>query len=107
MWECLRPNNQQGRNTGPPTPTITEVATAAEFIALENNKEFKFTGDLVCVQDYVVSGVGNSGQPYTNRYLYAADETGGIVIFNPDTNTPAYETKDVIPGGWSAKKNNI
>ena len=88
----------------PPTPTITEVATAAEFIALENNKEFKFTGNLVCVQDYVVSGVGSSGQPYTNRYLYVADETGGIVIYNPDANAPAYETKDVIPGGWSAKK---
>lgn len=88
----------------PPTPTITEIATAAEFIALENNKEFKFTGELVCVQDYVVSGVGSSGQPYTNRYLYVADETGGIVIYNPDTNAPAYETKDVIPGGWTAKK---
>ena len=88
----------------PPTPTITEVATAAEFIALENNKEFKFTGNLVCIQDYVVSGTNSSGDPYTNRYLYAADETGGIVIFNPDTNTPAYETKDVIPGGWTAKK---
>ena len=88
----------------PPTPTITEVATAAEFIALENNKEFKFTGDLVCVQDYVVSGTNSLGQPYTNRYLYVADETGGIVIYNPDSNAPAYETKDVIPGGWTAKK---
>lgn len=88
----------------PPTPTITEISTAAEFIALENNKEFKFTGNLVCVQDYSVSGTNSSGQPYTNRYLYAADETGGIVIYNPDTNAPAYETKDVIPGGWTATK---
>lgn len=88
----------------PPTPTITEIATAAEFIALENNKEFKFTGDLVCVQDYSVSGTNSSGQPYTNRYLYVADETGGIVIYNPDASTPTYETKDVIPGGWIAKK---
>lgn len=88
----------------PPTPTITEIATAAEFIALENGKEFKFTGNLVCVQDYSVSGTNSSGQPYTNRYLYAADETGDIVIYNPDTNTPTYETKDVIPSGWTATK---
>lgn len=79
----------------PPTPTITEIATAAEFIALENNKEFKFTGSLICVQDYTA---GN------NRYLYVADETGGIVIYNPDASTPAYETKDIIPGGWTATK---
>ena len=84
--------------------SIAEVSTAAEFIALENGKEFKFTGNLVCVQDYSVSGTNSSGQPYTNRYLYAADETGGIVIYNPDTNTPTYETKDVIPSGWTATK---
>ena len=88
----------------PPTPSITEISTVAEFLALENNKEFKFTGNLVCVQDYSVSGTNSSGQQYTNRYLYAADETGGIVIYNPDANTPLYETTDVIPGGWTATK---
>ena len=85
----------------PPTPTITEVATAAEFIALENDKEFKFIGALVCVQDYTAANASGEGE---SRYLYVADETGGIVIYNPDLNTPTYETKDVIPGGWTAKK---
>ena len=91
----------------PPTPSITEISTVAEFLALENNKEFKFTGNLVCVQDYSVSGTNSSGQQYTNRYLYAADETGGIVIYNPDANTPLYETTDVIPGDGQQQKRSI
>ena len=85
----------------PPIPTITEISTVAEFLALENDKEFKFTGNLVCVQDYTAANVSSEGE---SRYLYAADETGGIVIYNPDANTPTYETTDVIPGGWTATK---
>lgn len=85
----------------PPTSTIAEIATAADFIALENNKKFKFMGNLVCIQDYIATNANGQGQ---SHYLYVADETGGIVIYNPDSSTPTYETTDVIPGGWTAIK---
>lgn len=67
--------------------TLT-VATVAEALALEQNTEFVFTGNLVV-----------SAQ--TGKYLYAQDETGGVLIYG--TVTPAYTKGDVIPAGFSAK----
>ncbi len=64
------------------------VATVAEALALEQNTEFVFTGNLVV-----------SAQ--TGKYLYAQDETGGVLIFG--TITPEYAKGDVIPAGFSAK----
>lgn len=64
------------------------VATVAEALALEQNTEFVFTGNLVV-----------SAQ--TGKYLYAQDETGGVLIYG--TVTPAYTKGDVIPAGFSAK----
>lgn len=84
----------------PPPVIIPEISTIAEFIALENNKQFKYTGDLICVQDY--SHENNNGN--IDRYLYLADATGGIIVYNPDANTPLYETSDIVPGGWTATK---
>ena len=67
--------------------TLT-VATVAEALALDDNTEFVFTGNLVV-----------SAQ--TGKYLYAQDETGGVLIYG--TVTPAYTKGDVIPAGFSAK----
>ena len=64
------------------------VATVAEALALEQNTEFVFTGNLVV-----------SAQ--NGKYLYAQDETGGVLIYG--TVTPAYTKGDVIPAGFSAK----
>ena len=64
------------------------VATVAEALALDDNTEFVFTGNLVV-----------SAQ--TGKYLYAQDETGGVLIYG--TVTPAYTKGDVIPAGFSAK----
>ena len=70
--------------------TVT-VATAAEYLALADDTEFVFTGNLVV-----------SGQK--NKYLYAQDETGGVLLFGTINQT--YSKNDVIPAGFSAKKTN-
>ncbi len=70
--------------------TIT-VATVAEFLALDDNTEFVFTGDLV------VSGQASSR-------LYAQDETGGVLIYGNAGQT--YTFGQVIPAGFGAKKAN-
>lgn len=70
--------------------TLT-VATAAEYLALEDGTEFVFTGNLVV-----------SGQ--AGQRLYAQDETGGVLIYGNAGQT--YKFGDVIPAGFSAKKAN-
>lgn len=70
--------------------TLT-VATAAEYLALEDGTEFVFTGNLVV-----------SGQ--AGQRLYAQDETGGVLIYGNVGQT--YKFGDVIPAGFSAKKAN-
>ncbi len=70
--------------------TLT-VATAAEFLALDDNTEFVFTGNLVV-----------SGQ--AGQRLYAQDETGGVLIYGNAGQT--YTFGQVIPAGFSAKKVN-
>ena len=70
--------------------TLT-VATAAEYLALEDGTEFLFTGNLVV-----------SGQ--AGQRLYAQDETGGVLIYGNAGQT--YKFGDVIPAGFSAKKAN-
>lgn len=67
--------------------TLT-VATVAEALALDDNTEFVFTGNLVV-----------SAQ--TGKYLYAQDETGGVLIYG--TITPEYAKGAVIPAGFGAK----
>lgn len=67
--------------------TLT-VATVAEALALDDNTEFVFTGNLVV-----------SAQ--TGKYLYAQDETGGVLIYG--TITPEYTKGAVIPAGFGAK----
>ncbi len=68
-----------------PAPTC---ATVAEILALEDETVFTFTGNLVV-----------SAQ--TGQYLYAQDETGGLLLYG---TAPAYEKGDVIPAGWGAEK---
>ncbi|MBQ3324972.1 MAG: chitobiase/beta-hexosaminidase C-terminal domain-containing protein [Muribaculaceae bacterium] len=70
--------------------TLT-VATAAEYLALEDGTEFVFTGNLVVT--------GQAGQR-----LYAQDDTGGVLIYGNAGQT--YKFGDVIPAGFSAKKAN-
>ena len=64
-------------------------ATVAEILALENNTNFAFTGELVVI--------GQAGQR-----LYAQDEAGDGIFFYGIA--PSYEMYDVIPAGWSAKR---
>ena len=72
--------------------TLT-VATVAEALALDDNTEFVFTGNLVV-----------SAQSSNTWYLYAQDETGGILIYSPKGYTlPEYAKGDVIPAGFGAK----
>ena len=67
-----------------------EVATVAEFNALDQGKEFVFTG------------TGLIATVQKGKYLYAQDETGGMLIYG--TITPEYALGDIIPAGFSAKK---
>jgi hypothetical protein len=69
------------------TPSIS---TAAEYNALPENTTFVFNGNLVV-----------SGQK--NKYLYAQDATGGVLIYG---TAPTYSKGDVIPAGFTAKKIN-
>ncbi|MBR5638787.1 MAG: hypothetical protein IKW83_03380 [Muribaculaceae bacterium] len=66
-------------------------ATVAEILALADDTQFKFRGNLV------VSGKGGD----SGKHLYAQDATGGIHFFD---NMPDYATEDVIPAGFIAKK---
>lgn len=66
------------------------ITSAAEFNALPENTTFVFNGNLVV-----------SGQK--NKYLYAQDATGGVLIYG---TAPAYSKGDVIPAGFTAKKIN-
>ena len=68
----------------------TEVATVAEFNTLDQGKEFVFTG------------TGLIATAQKGKYLYAQDETGGMLIYG--TITPEYALGDIIPAGFSAKK---
>ena len=67
-----------------------EVATVAAFNALEQGTSFVFTG----------TGLVATAQK--GNYLYAQDETGGMLIFG--TITPSYSLGDVIPAGFTATK---
>ena len=67
---------------------IAVVANVAEFNALADGTEFKFTGRLAV-----------SAQ--TGKYLYAQDATGGMLLFG---EAPAYEAEDVIPAGFKGTK---
>ena len=70
-----------------PTP---QVATVAEFNALDQGKTFEFVG------------TGLIASVQKGKYLYAQDETGGMLIYG--TITPAYSKGDVIPAGFTATK---
>ena len=70
------------------TPSIS---TAAEFNALPDNTIFVFNGNLVV-----------SGQK--DKYLYAQDATGGVLIYGNAGQT--YTKGQVIPAGFTAKKTN-
>ncbi|MBQ0121258.1 MAG: chitobiase/beta-hexosaminidase C-terminal domain-containing protein [Bacteroidales bacterium] len=67
---------------------VANVANVAEFNALADGTEFKFTGRLVV-----------SAQ--TGKYLYAQDATGGMLLFG---DAPAYSSQDVIPAGFKGTK---
>ncbi len=73
----------------PDEPTVTTVATLAEYAALADDTEFTFTGEIVAT--------GQNG-----KYLYAQDETGGILIYGSVGQT--YTMGDVIPANWTGKK---
>ncbi|MBQ9585913.1 MAG: chitobiase/beta-hexosaminidase C-terminal domain-containing protein [Muribaculaceae bacterium] len=73
-------------------PDAVTCATVSEIIALADNTEFTFTGNMV-VSAYATSG--------NNSYLYAQDATGGMLLFKV---SQAYAKGDVIPAGFSAKK---
>ena len=78
----------------PPTPTIVEISTVADFNALSNNTEFKFTAPLTCIKQY-------------NNTLYLQEgnsNTAGNAILIYGSVNQTYETTDVIPGGWTGKK---
>ena len=70
-----------------PTP---QVSTVAEFNLLEQGKTFEFVGTGL------IASVQNG------KYLYAQDETGGMLIYG--TITPSYSKGDVIPAGFTATK---
>lgn len=70
------------------TPSIS---TAAEFNTLPENTTFVFNGNLVV-----------SGQK--DKYLYAQDATGGVLIYGNAGQT--YTKGQVIPAGFTAKKTN-
>ena len=67
-----------------------EIATVAQFNALDQGTTFVFTG-----QNLVATA-------QSGKYLYAQDETGGILIYG--TITPSYTLGDVIPAGFTATK---
>ena len=67
-----------------------EVANVAQFNALDQGTTFVFTG-----QNLVATA-------QSGKYLYAQDETGGILIYG--TITPEYTMGDVIPAGFTATK---
>ena len=67
---------------------VANVATVAEFNALADGTEFKFTGRLAV-----------SAQ--TGKYLYAQDATGGMLLYG---DAPAYNSEDVIPAGFKGTK---
>ncbi len=67
-----------------------EIATVAQFNALDQGTTFVFTG-----QNLVATA-------QKGNYLYAQDETGGMLIFG--TITPSYSLGDVIPAGFTATK---
>lgn len=66
-----------------------EVATIAEFNALEDNTELTFNGNLTVV-----------GQ--TGSYLYAQDAEKGMLIYG--SNQPTYSFGDIIPAGFTGNK---
>ena len=67
-----------------------EVATVAQFNALDQGTAFVFTGQ------------GLVATAQSGKYLYAQDETGGMLIYG--TITPSYSLGDVIPAGFTATK---
>ena len=75
-----------------PAPTCS---TVTEILALENNTVFTFTGTMTAIAQ-ATSSNGNS------KYLYAQDANGvGMLFFNAPVD---YNTGDVIPAGWEAKR---
>lgn len=66
-----------------------EVANLTEFYAYEGTDEFVFTGDLVAIAQ-------------TGQYLYAQEESKGVLIYGTIDKT--YSKGDKIPGGFFAKK---
>ena len=69
---------------------IPSVATVAEFNALAQGSNFMFTGE------------GLVATVQKGNYLYAQDETGGMLIYG--TISPEYTKGDVIPAGFTATK---
>jgi hypothetical protein len=67
-----------------------EIATVAQFNALDQGTTFVFTG-----QNLVATA-------QSGKYLYAQDETGGILIYGEIS--PEYTMGDVIPAGFTATK---
>lgn len=70
---------------------ISEVATIAEFIELENNTKFVFTGNaVVTYQNESANGT------------WIKDATGYAYIYG--AGQPTYSNGDVIPARWGGKK---
>ncbi len=71
----------------------TTVADIAGFIALDADKEFTFTGDVVVT--YVNSTNSN--------YVWVKDDSGSALFYELGL-TPAPAQGAIIKGGWSGKK---
>ena len=82
--------SREASNWASVTFTIAEpVKTVAAFNALEDNTSLTYYGELTVV-----------GQ--TGSYLYAQDETKGMLIYGNAGQT--YQLGDIIPAGWSGTK---
>lgn len=82
---------EPGEITPPEPPTITEISTIADLNALDDNTDFKFTGNTICIWSY-------------GQYTYIQDGTAATLIYGTLPEGIVYKITDVIPGGWQGKK---
>lgn len=69
------------------------VQNIAEYLALPDNAEFTFNGEVVVTYC----------DPNNRLYLYIKDETGSAVIYG---NNFEFNQGDVLAGGWTGTKTN-
>ena len=82
---------EPGQITPPEPPTITEVSTIADLNALDDDTEFKFTGNTVCIWSH-------------GKYTYIQDGTAATLLYGTLPDGITYNITDVISGGWQGKK---